>query len=88
LIYQIIVTNIAIKYCEDKIMSDIGHGIKVRRVMLKLNQSELARAIGIKQAYMSQLENGERPLSDELLQKIAVALRCKLEDLTRWQQAA
>ena len=69
-------------------MSDIGHGIKVRRVMLKLNQSELARAIGIKQAYMSQLENGERPLSDELLQKIAVALRCKLEDLTRWQQAA
>jgi transcriptional regulator with XRE-family HTH domain len=88
LIYQIIVTNIAIKYCEDKIMSDIGHGIKVRRVMLKLNQSELARAIGIKQAYMSQLENGERPLSDELLQKIAVALRCKPEDLTRWQQAA
>ena len=69
-------------------MSDIGHGIKVRRVMLKLNQSELARAIGIKQAYMSQLENGERPLSDELLQKIAVALRCKPEDLTRWQQAA
>ena len=69
-------------------MSDIGHGIKVRRVMLKLNQSELARAIGIKQAYMSQLENGERPLSNELLQKIAVALRCKPEDLTRWQQAA
>lgn len=69
-------------------MNDIGHGIKVRRVMLKSNQSELARAIGIKQAYMSQLENGDRPLNDELLQKIAVALRCKPEDLARWQQAA
>lgn len=69
-------------------MSDIGHGIKVRRVMLKLNQSALARAIGIKQAYMSQLENGDRPLNEELLQKISVALRCKPEDLIRWQQTA
>ncbi len=87
MIYQTIVTNMAIKYCEDKIVSDIGHGIKVRRVMLKLNQSELARAIGIKQAYMSQLENGDRSINNELLQKIAVALHCKPEDLTRWQQA-
>lgn len=56
--------------------------------MLKMNQADLARAIGIKQAYMSQLETGFRPLNDDLIQKIATALRCKPEDLTKWLQAA
>lgn len=69
-------------------MSDIGHGIMVRRAMLRMTQAKLAREIGIKQAYISLLESGERPLSDELIQKIAVALRCKPEELTRWAQAA
>ena len=69
-------------------MNDIGRGIKVRRAMLGLNQSQLAKKLGIKQAYMSQLETGDRLLSDELLQRIAVALRCKPEDLVQWQKAA
>ncbi len=69
-------------------MNDIGRGIKVRRAMLGLNQSQLAKMIGIKQAYMSQLETGDRLLSNELLQQIAVALRCKPEDLAQWTQAA
>lgn len=68
--------------------SDIGHLIKVRRVLLKMNQADLARAIGIKQAYMSQLETGFRPLNDDLIQKIATALRCKPEELSKWPQAA
>jgi hypothetical protein len=72
----------------DEMNSDIGHLIRVRRVMLKMNQADLARAIGIKQAYMSQLETGFRPLNDDLIQKIATALRCKPEDLTKWLQAA
>ena len=69
-------------------MSDIGHGIMVRRAMLRMSQARLAREIGVKQAYISLLEAGERPLNDELIQKIAVALRCKPEDLAKWQQAA
>jgi transcriptional regulator with XRE-family HTH domain len=44
--------------------------------------------VGVKQAYISMLENGERPLTDELLQKVAAALGCKPEDLQRWPQAA
>ena len=69
-------------------MSDIGHGIMVRRAMLRMSQARLAREIGVKQAYISLLEAGERPLNGELLQKISAALGCKPEDLTRWQQAA
>ena len=69
-------------------MSDIGHGIMVRRAMLRMSQAQLAREIGVKQAYISLLESGERPLNDDLLQKISAALGCKPEDLTKWQQVA
>ncbi len=69
-------------------MSDIGHGIMVRRAMLRMSQARLAREIGVKQAYISLLESGERPLNDDLLQKISAALGCKPEDFTKWQQAA
>ena len=69
-------------------MSDIGHGIMVRRAMLRMSQARLAREIGVKQAYISLLESGERPLNDDLLQRISAALGCKPEDFTKWQQAA
>lgn len=69
-------------------MSDIAHGIMVKRAMLRMSQARLARAVGVKQAYISMIETGERPLTDELLQKICVALGCKPEDLTKWQKAA
>ncbi len=69
-------------------MNDIGHSIMVRRAMLRMSQAKLARAVGVKQAYISMIETGERPLTDELCQKISAALGCKPEDLARWQQAA
>jgi DNA-binding Xre family transcriptional regulator len=69
-------------------MTDIGHAIMVRRAMLKMTQGRLARVVGINQSYISLIENGERPLTDDLLQKIAAALGCEPEDLTKWQQAA
>lgn len=59
--------------------NDIGHRIVVRRAVLRMNQTELARRTGVAQSYISMLENGERPLTDELLQRIAVALNCKPE---------
>lgn len=69
-------------------MSDIGHAIVVRRTILKMTQADLARRIGVARSYISLLENGERPLTDDLLQKIAAALGCKPEDLAKWPQAA
>lgn len=69
-------------------MSDIGHAIVVRRTILKMTQTELARRIGVARSYISLLETGERPLNDELLQKISAALGCKPEELAQWPQAA
>ena len=68
--------------------NDIGHWIMVRRAMLRMSQARLAKAIGVDQSYISLIERNERPLTDELLQKVAAALGCKPEDLTRWPQAA
>lgn len=68
--------------------SDVRHAITVRRAILRMNQATLAKAIGVKQGYISMIETGERPLTDELLQKISAALGCKPEELTKWQQAA
>jgi hypothetical protein len=68
--------------------NDIGHWIMVRRAMLRMSQARLAKAIGVDQSYISLIERNERPLTDELLQKVAAALGCKPEDLQRWPQAA
>jgi len=67
---------------------DIGHGIVVRRAVLRMTQTELARRLGVTRSYISMLENGERPLTNELRQKISAALGCKPEELSRWPQAA
>jgi transcriptional regulator with XRE-family HTH domain len=61
----------------------IGHKITVRRAVLRINQVELARRIGVVQSYISMLERGDRPISDDLLQRIAAALECKPEYLLR-----
>mgnify|MGYP003622275572 FL=1 len=67
---------------------DVGHAIVVRRAILKMTQAELALRIGVTRNYISMIETGERPLTEELRQKITAALGCKPEDLTKWQQAA
>jgi len=67
---------------------DIGHGIVVRRAVLRMTQTELARRIGVTRSYISMLENGERPITDDLLQRIAAALGCKPEHLLRPLESA
>lgn len=56
--------------------------------MLRMSQAKLARSVGVNQSYISLIEIGERPLTDELLQKISAALGCKTEELMQWAQAA
>lgn len=70
-------------------MSDeTGHAIVVRRAILRMTQADLARRIGVTRNYISMIETGERPLTDDMLQKISAALGCKPEDLAKWPQAA
>jgi hypothetical protein len=63
--------------------NDIGHWIMVRRAMLRISQARLAKAIGVDQSYISLIERNERPLTEELLQRIAAALDCKPEYFLR-----
>ena len=67
---------------------DVGHAIIIRRAILKMAQTELARRIGVTRNYISMIETGARPLTDEMRQKISAALGCKPEDLAKWRQAA
>jgi transcriptional regulator with XRE-family HTH domain len=53
-----------------------------------MSQARLAKAIGVDQSYISLIERNERPLTDELRQKISAALNCKPEHLLRGFQDA
>lgn len=53
----------------------LGKKIKVARVELDLNQSELAEKIGAKQKSISRYENGLSMPSIQTLMKIAKALK-------------
>lgn len=45
--------------------------IRAYREQLRLSQAQLARALGVTQAYVSQLECGARPVSKELAARLA-----------------
>jgi len=59
----------------------IGRRIKIRRAVLDINQAELAKRADIAQSYVSMIEAGERPLTADVLERIADALECEPEDL-------
>lgn len=63
------------------IAKKIGHRIKIRRAVLDISQTELAQALNVTSAYMSYMERGLRPISAEMLTKIAEILQCKTTDL-------
>ena len=60
---------------------DLGHRIRIRRTVLKMTQGELAGTLGISQNHLSNMENGNRTISTEILDRIAEALRCRPDDL-------
>jgi DNA-binding XRE family transcriptional regulator len=60
---------------------DGDHPIRVWREYRGLSQQELAERVGISVPYMSQLENGQRKGSLEVLTAIAKALRLSLDDV-------
>jgi transcriptional regulator with XRE-family HTH domain len=47
----------------------------------QLTQDQLAERIGISKPYLSQLENGKRQYTQELLEHFAAELRCEAADL-------
>ena len=60
---------------------DIGKRIEQIREQLGLSQSALARAVGISQSAISQIEAGERNPSFDMLRQIAKALNVSVPHL-------
>ena len=54
--------------------------IKVLRQERRIQQTELAQAVGISQTHLSNIENGKSAVTLENLLKIRSALDCKMKD--------
>ena len=52
----------------------VGQRIKELRHVLKLSQEALANKAGVDRTYMTDVENGRRNISVEILEKIIIAL--------------
>ena len=55
--------------------------VRVFRTYRKMTMMELAGAAGISQPYLSDIENGKKTGSVDVLKRIAAALRVDLDDL-------
>jgi transcriptional regulator with XRE-family HTH domain len=62
-------------------VSDIGGYIRSQRENAKVSLRQLARAAGVSNPYLSQIERGLRTPSAEILQQIARGLRISAEAL-------
>lgn len=55
-------------------MADLGSNLRAARRRAELSQKQLAAAVGVSQAMISQLERGEKRPSLDLFEKIAAEL--------------
>jgi DNA-binding XRE family transcriptional regulator len=60
--------------------------IRVFRKYRGMTMAELATAAGISQPHLSDIENGKKTGSVEVLKRIAIALKVDLDDLVVWEQ--
>ena len=58
-----------------------GKKIKIARVTVDMNQSQLAKAVGLQQAALSKLEMGQREITVSQLMDFAKALNVAAKDL-------
>lgn len=58
---------------------NIGMALKLRRIALGMNQTKLAKKLGLSAMGLSYLERGTRNLKLETLDKWAEALKMKVE---------
>lgn len=62
-------------------LQTLGQNIKNIRKSKQISQIDLAVAVGIDRAYLSEIENGRRNLSINILYAIADALEVNLSDI-------
>ncbi|MBU2958479.1 DUF2083 domain-containing protein [Paracoccus sp. C2R09] len=64
----------------------LGTRIRERRMAQDRRQSDVARAVGISPAYLNLIEHNRRPVSAELLEKLAVELQITPEELSEGRE--
>lgn len=68
-------------------MDNVGLNIRKRRTDINISQKELAEKTGLSNDYISKLELGKKDNpSLEVMQKIATALYCSVDELTNKQE--
>lgn len=68
-------------------MAIVGRMIKEAREKLRMSQQDIASIVGVTPAYISKLEKGANPPSDELCIKLAEALKSDANELRVRAQA-
>ena len=63
------------------VLRDVGDYIREQRHAAQVSMRQLAKAAGVSNPYLSQIERGLRKPSAEILQQIAKALRISAEPL-------
>lgn len=62
-------------------MLNIGESFKLARTTRNLTQVQLAEKLGISDKMISQIENGFRPPSAEILKNMAERLNCSADEI-------
>ena len=65
----------------ETVTAQIGRNIMMRRTSLGMLQGELAQKAGMSQAHLSNIEQGKRSLTVEVLAVFASVLDCEMADL-------
>lgn len=63
-----------------------GTRIRERRMALSRRQADLARAVGISPAYLNLIEHNRRPVSPELIERLAAELEVPADELAEGRE--
>jgi transcriptional regulator with XRE-family HTH domain len=63
------------------LQSNFGKIIKEKRLLLALSQEDLAERAKLHFTYISSVERGERNISLQNIEKLAIALNCSMKEL-------
>lgn len=62
----------------DKLLINIGSKIKVLRENCGFTQNNIAKYLNVDQSLISKFESGERPISADMLEKLATLFGCNM----------
>jgi transcriptional regulator with XRE-family HTH domain len=68
---------------ESSVREKLGKNIKKMRIKKSMSQGDICRAINMDRGYMSAIENGEKNITIQQLEKLAGALDVSVDKLLK-----